>query len=225
MIDWNYLIDQSITPLFFLILPFFLSLYQITRSNRKLNLNKPLVGKFVLISGLLSLLIFTALIFLTGGINSYYRLQEGIFIDARSFTWNLTNHLKIYIPFDPGISLLAVSLLSGSVYGGLIVTKPYCRINYLTTTPDSSTKRTSAVSSTSTAIAGASALASGVVCCSTSIIAFITPGFASFLAPIAPWLIIISFISLNLTFMKYVFPRFPTKGKNEINESIITFEE
>ncbi|MHA1542872.1 MAG: hypothetical protein ACTSQH_07835 [Candidatus Hodarchaeales archaeon] len=223
MIDWSYFIEQSIPSLLFLTLPIFLVLFLLHRSGKKLDLDKQLIVKFVLISGFLSLIIFTALIFLTGGINSYYMLQEGIFLEDQSFTWNITTHLKIYIPFNPGVSLLAVSLLSGIVYGGLIVTKPYCEIKDLSTPPNSSGKITSAVSSTSTAFAGASALASGVVCCSTSVIAFIAPGFASFLAPIAPWLIIFSLISLNFTFMKYVFPRFPKKSESNINESI-TFE-
>ncbi|MHA2096839.1 MAG: hypothetical protein ACW98F_19660, partial [Candidatus Hodarchaeales archaeon] len=161
MIDWSYFIEQSVPSLLFLILPIFLVLFFLNRSGKKLDLDKQLIVKFVLISGFLSLIIFTALVFLTGGINSYFRLQEGIFLDERSFTWNVTTHLKIFIPFNPGISLLAVSLLSGIVYGGLIVTKPYCEIKDVSTPSDSSSRITSAASSTSTAIAGASALASG----------------------------------------------------------------
>lgn len=221
MINWSFFIEQSILPFFFLILPPVISSIQLKRNGKKFDLDRQLIAKFLIISGFISVGIFIVLVFLTGGINSYYRLQTGIFIEDRSFTWNVTEHLKIFIPFNPGISLLAVSLLSGIVYGGLIVTKPYCEIDDLTSNVNTSTKRTSAASSTSTAIAGASALASGVVCCSTSIVAFIAPGFASFLAPIAPWLIIFSLATLNLTFAKYVFPRFPTKSKSNVSNSIV----
>ncbi|MHA2176203.1 MAG: hypothetical protein ACXABI_15350 [Candidatus Hodarchaeales archaeon] len=201
MIDWQYLIEISFLPILFLIFPLAFIKVKHWRREIKFSLDKKTFMKFFIISSAISLGIFGLLTFLTGGINSYYRLQEGIFIDARSFTWNITNHLKLYVPFNPGISLLAVSILTGIVYGGLLTTKLYCEINTAETNLSSSTKRSSFVSSISTTISGTSALASGVVCCSTSVIAFISPAFASALAPIAPWLIIISLLMLNVTFL------------------------
>jgi hypothetical protein len=208
--DWQYLIEISFLPFLFLIFPLVFIKVQHRRKEIKINLDTKTAVKFLIISTGISMGIFGLLIFLTGGINSYYRLQEGIFIDDRSFTWNVTNHLKLYIPFNPGISLLAVSILTGVVYGGLLTTKLYCNLNTGETKTLNSTNRSSFVSSISTTISGTSALASGVVCCSTSVIAFISPAFASALAPIAPWLLVISLLLLNITFFKYVLPRFPT---------------
>ncbi|MHA1977173.1 MAG: hypothetical protein ACW98I_09760 [Candidatus Hodarchaeales archaeon] len=226
MIDWNFFIEKSILPFFFLILPIILVYIDHRRKENEFDLDRAFWRKFLLISGLIGLVIFLALIYLTGGITSYYFLQEGFFLDERSLTWNITRHLKLFIPYDPGVSLFAVSILSGIVYGGLFTTKPYCKIvdvpNQEST--QSATKQQSAVSTVSTAIAGTSALASGVVCCSTSLVAFISPAFASFLAPIAPWLIIVSLLMLNFSFFRYVLPRFPTTSKNDTN-FIIEFGE
>jgi hypothetical protein len=226
MIDWNFLIEKSLPSVFFLLLPLLLINIKHRRKEREFDLDRGFWGKFYLISGLLGLLIFLSLIYLTGGITSNFLLQEGFFLDKRSLTWNVTAHIKIFIPFYPGVSLFAVSLLSGIVYGGLFTTKPYCNIpdNPKRENAHTKTKQQSAVSSVSTAIAGTSAIASGVVCCSTSLIAFVFPAFASFLAPIAPWLIILSLIMLNFTFFRYVIPRFPTTSRFDV-DTIINYGE
>ena len=215
MIDWNYLLEKSILPIFFLLLPLVLINYAHHQKQIKFDLGQAFWRKFIIISSFLSLIIFLALIFLTGGITSFYFLQEGLFLDERSLTWNMTTHWKLFIPYDPGVSLFAVSVLSGAVYGGFFTTKPYCKIIDVSNQEGSktATKQQSTISSVSTAIAGTSALASGVVCCSTSLVAFISPAFASFLAPIAPWLIIVSLIMLNFSLFRYVLPRFPTTSK------------
>ncbi|PWI47908.1 hypothetical protein CEE45_09700 [Candidatus Heimdallarchaeota archaeon B3_Heim] len=226
MIEWNFLIEKSLPSLFFLLLPLILINLDHYRKKLEFNLDRVFWRKFIVLSGLLALVIFVALVYLTGGITSYYLLQEGFFLDERALTWNITTHLRIFIPYDPGVSLLAVSLLSGMVYGGLFTTKPYCKIIDVSNQENTknTTKRQSAVSSVSTAVAGTSALASGIVCCSTSLVAFISPALASFLAPVAPWLIILSLIMLNFTFFRYVLPRFPTINKFS-TDSIINFGE
>jgi hypothetical protein len=225
MIDWNFLIEISLPPIFFLSLPFLLVRINHHRKEIEFDLDRYFWRKMIIVSGLIGLVIFLVLIYLTGGITSYFRLQEGFFIDERSITWNITTHLKLFIPFDPGVSLFAVSMLSGVVYGGLLTTKPYCKIvdDINEEGIKTASKQQSAVSSVSTAIAGTSALASGVVCCSTSLVAFISPAFASFLAPVAPWLIILSLVMLNFSFLRYVLPRFPTINKYS-TDTIIDYD-
>ncbi|MHA2307587.1 MAG: hypothetical protein ACXACU_19580, partial [Candidatus Hodarchaeales archaeon] len=184
----------------------------LTSNNRKLAMERIDFLKFVILAIGLSILIFSVLIFLTGGINNYFFLQVGLFLEERSLVWNVTNHLRIQIPYNPGVSLLVVAIFSGVIYSGLISTRKYCVIS-----DEEGLKKPTAVSSASSVIAGSSALASGVVCCSTSIISLISPAFSAIVAPISPFLIVFSFILLNFTLFYYVIPRFPNEPDNEIN--------
>jgi hypothetical protein len=214
MIDWIYFWNVSWFPLLILIFPLvgITGKRMLTSSKTKLAMDQKDLLKFVILTLGLSSLIFGILIFLTGGINSYFLLQVGLFLEERSLVWNITKHLRIQIPYNPGVSLFVVAILSGVIYSGLISTRKYCR-----NSDEEGLKRSTAASSASSAIAGSSALASGVVCCSTSIISIISPAFSTILAPVSPFLIVFSFILLNFTLFYYVIPRFPSKPANEVD--------
>jgi hypothetical protein len=230
MIDLEYFMEVSWIVFLAMLFPIFWLGISLIRNKQVLSIERRKLIQFLAVSLGLSTLIFIILIFLTGGINSYYFLQTGFFLDERALVWNVTRHLKIIIPYNPGSSLFGVSILSGFVYGGLLTFPPYCEIDTSTDskkkTSISESLQTTTTSSASTVIASSSALASGVVCCSTSIVAFISPAFATILAPIAPFLIIISLALLNFTLIKQVLPRLPKKSiEKEESESFVDFSE
>ncbi len=170
--------------------------------------------QFVLVWIILSIFIFSLLIYLTGGINEFFYLEKGFFYDNRSLSWNASEHINITIAYDPGTSLFVVALLSGLLYATLITLPPVCTIlpdkSYLETIKSTSGKTTSVTSSMS---AAASAFASTAVCCSTSVVAVAAPSVSVLLGPFVPGLLFASFILLIYSFYKVVMPRFPVELK------------
>jgi hypothetical protein len=163
----------------------------------------------------ISLGIYALLLYLTGGVNTYFFLEEGFFYDDRGISWNVTKHLNITIPYDPGVSLLVVSILSGILYATLLTLPPVCTILPATSTMAAATSSTvgKTASVSSSVSAAASAFASTAVCCSTSVVAVVTPSVSVFLGPFVPGLIIGSFILLIYSFYTVVMPRFPVIAK------------
>ncbi|MHA1970007.1 MAG: hypothetical protein ACW964_19715, partial [Candidatus Hodarchaeales archaeon] len=82
MIDWIYFWNVSWFPALILIFPlvWITSKRILTSNNRKLAMERIDFLKFVILAIGLSILIFSVLIFLTGGINNYFFLQVGLFL-------------------------------------------------------------------------------------------------------------------------------------------------
>lgn len=220
-IDLIYLLEVLFIPLTALLAPWALAGLKWRKSNVKPLLSRSQAVKIAALSPIFSLFIFSALIFLTGGISSYFFLEEGLItVSDREIAWNATKHLRILIPFFPGTSFLVVAVLTGIFYAGLLTFPPHCAMprtdnksNTTSTTMATSKKvgmGATSASTTSSVVASVSALASGAVCCTTSVIALVAPTVGALLAPISPFLIVISLVILDLSTWRYLIPRIPT---------------
>jgi hypothetical protein len=224
---WLSFLEASWLAVIAILIPIFWLRFRKMVRNQSIAIDRNIKLKLVIMSIVFSFIIFSFLVFLTGGINNYYYLQEGLFIDEKALDWNISRHLKITIQFNPGMNFLAVSILSGFVYSGLLISRQYCKIDLQEESShedETNTLKTTATTSVSSIIAGSSALASGVICCSTSIVAVISPAVATILSPISPLLITLSLIMLNFSLIKYVIPRFPTESTKE-EDLLINFDD
>jgi hypothetical protein len=205
----SYFIQTFLIPSFALLIPFMLFLNRKFRYNLELAISRRQALTFFGTWITISLGIYALLLYLTGGVN------EGFFYDDRGISWNVTKHLNITIPYDPGVSLLVVSILSGILYATLLTLPPVCTILPATSTMAAATSSTvgKTASVSSSVSAAASAFASTAVCCSTSVVAVVTPSVSVFLGPFVPGLIIGSFILLIYSFYTVVMPRFPVIAK------------
>lgn len=223
-IDFVYLLEVLLFPLTALLIPWILATFKWRKDRVKPRLSRSQGAKIGGLSIVFSIFIFSALTFLTGGVSTYFFLEEGLIsVSDREFAWNVTKHVRILIPFYPGSSFLVVAILSGIFYAGLLVLPPYCAVPSVTSdaatadVPETSTNSSNesglsatTTSTTSSLAASASALASGAVCCSTSMVALIAPAFGALLAPISPFLIIFSLAILDFSLWRFLMPRIPT---------------
>lgn len=213
MIDWEYFLGVSWLAFLGLIIPIFGISYMLFSTNRRLAMDRRTGAKYLSSVIALSLIIFITLVFLTGGIITVFYQEVGLFLDPQALVWNVTGKLKVIIPYSTGTSLFAVAVLSGFTYAGLLIFPPVCKVDFdQDLTEVRSSNLQAATSSASTIVAGSSALASGVVCCSTSIISLISPAFATFLAPHAPFLVLLSIFLMDFNLFRQIFPRYPTKS-------------
>ncbi len=219
-LDVIYLFEVFIIPITALLAPWLLAIIKWQKDGVKPSITKSQASKMFGLALLFSFFIFSALIFLTGGISSYFFLEEGLIsISDREVAWNATRHLRILIPFSPGTSFLVIAVLSGIFYAGLLVLPPYCELpsfdsnsenRFKTKEVSSTIHGTTTTSATSSLFASVSALASGAVCCSTSVIALIAPAFGAFLAPFSPFLIVFSLLIIDVSSWRFLIPRIPT---------------
>ena len=208
MIEIDYGIRVFLIPFIALIAPLVMILVRVKRNNLEIALSRRVIARFVFVLATLSTLIFTLLLYLTSGILTAFRLEKGYFITDRDITWNVTEHWRIIFVYDPGISLLVISILSGLLYSALLTLPKICTVIDERTGQDNINMGSNASTGMSSISASASAFASSAVCCSTSVIAVIAPSVSVFLGPFVPGLLIGSFLLLIYSFRSIVLPRF-----------------
>jgi hypothetical protein len=213
MFDWEYFLNVSWPALVGLLIPILGFVYLFFLSNQRLALNRRTGAKYLILTTILTLILFFVLIFFTGGIIQVFFQETGFFVEREALLLNVTEKLTIIIRFDTGVGFFAVAILSGLTYAGLLIFPPVCKVDFdETVTSLKSSNVQTATNSVSTIIAGSSALASGVACCSTSLISVISPAFATFLAPYSSILVILSIFLLDFNLFRQIFPRYPTKS-------------
>lgn len=190
-----------------LLIPIIGFTYNFTRSTQRLAIDRGTGAKYVMLSGIFSMTLFFIFVFLTGGIIQVFYQEIGLFLEPQALVWNVTENLAIIIPYYTGIGFFIVAILSGLTYAGLLMFPPVCKVD----SDKSTTSVQVATNSASTIIAGSSALASGVACCSTSLISLLSPAFSALLAPFASSLVILSIFLLDFNLFRQIFPRYPVK--------------
>ncbi|MFW9778714.1 MAG: hypothetical protein ACFFE8_07645 [Candidatus Heimdallarchaeota archaeon] len=208
MIDWVYFVEISWISILGLFFPIFGFTYKLSRSNQRLAIDRVTGAKYVILSGIFSITLFFILVFFTGGIIQVFYQEIGLFLEPQAVIWNVTQNLAIIIPYQTGTGFIAVAILSGLTYAGLLIFPPVCKVD----SDDRTAGLQAATNSASTIIAGSSALASGVACCSTSLISILSPAFSALLAPFASSLVILSIFLLNFNLFRQIFPRYPVKS-------------
>lgn len=201
-----YILQTFIVPIIALIIPGLIILRKKYKENLTFVLNRKTVVKLTVFWAFLSFTVFTILIYLSGGLNNFYYLEAGgpkIF--ERSLEWNFTSNIRLNIPIYNAMNLFTVSVLSGLMYATLIVLPPICVVGNQIQKVSTSTL--------SSITSGASAIASSVVCCSTSLVAVIAPAFSLVIGPFIPSLLVASIAILLYSFYKVVLPRLPLLPK------------
>lgn len=208
MIEFGFSFRVFFIPLLALLTPLIMILWRVRKNNLELALSRRIIVRFIFALTTLSFLIFTLLLYLTSGILTAFRLEKGLFVTDRDITWHVTEQLRIIFVYDPGVSLLVISILSGLLYAALLTLPKICTAMDEKTTLDNVNLGSSASTGMSSISASASAFASSAVCCSTSVLAVIAPSLTVFLGPFVPGLLIGSLILLNYSFRSIVLPRF-----------------
>ncbi len=186
-----YVVQTYIIPVLAIITPALLVLRK--KGDAKLDIYRP--ARLIIITFFFMMMILTLLIYLSGGLNYlYYNVASKPKIVDKSLQWDITRHYQLLIPLYLFNNLLSISFISGIIYASLIVLPKTCEVDL---------KESAASNFT----AGVSAIGSGVVCCSTSILAIISPGFVALIGPFAPGLLVISLGLLLYSFNRVVIPR------------------
>ncbi len=188
-------------PIVSIVLPFFLLFEKGKRA--ELTIPHFVIRRFLLAALGLAFLVFTLLIFLTGGIAQFYYLEKGVFMSSSELRINFTDRWAFIFLFFPGTSFVVISILSGIIYAAQLTLPPSCVIKEVKMAESHLGKTAS-----SSFGAMATASASIVSCCSPSAVAILSPVAASLVAPFIEELIVLSFILLNYSFIKIVIPRF-----------------
>ena len=115
MIDWFYF-RVFFVPIIALLTPGIMLAWRISRNKLTLALTRKTVLRFSIVWFIISMAIFTLLLYLTSGILTAFRLEKSFTIGNRDIQWNATEHLRVIFVYDPGISLLVISFLSGLLY-------------------------------------------------------------------------------------------------------------
>lgn len=197
-----------VIPVIALLTPVVMLIWRVYRNKLKLALTKKTMFRFSLVWFILSMIVFTILLYLTSGILTAFRLEKSLTIGNRDIQWNATEHLRVIFVYDPGISLLVISFLSGLLYASLLTLPKVCTLVGKSVNEDDIKTSSGATASISSISSAMSAFATSAVCCSTSVIAVLAPSVALFLGPFVPGLLIFSFILLIYSFRSIVLPRF-----------------
>lgn len=221
MIEFNYHFRVFFIPLLALISPFIIVVWRVYKNKLSLVLSKKNIASFIIVWSLLALVIFTFLLYLTGGITVLLRLEKSFFVSNRAINWNATEHLSIIFVYDPGISLLVISILSALLYASIITLPKVCTLINSDENINNMTSGSATTTVTSSISATGSAFASTAVCCSTSTLSILAPSVGVFLGPFVPGLLIFSLAVSVYSFVKIVLPKFvipsPVSVKNLIS--------
>jgi hypothetical protein len=208
VIEFGFFVRVFLIPIIALVTPFVMILWRVYKNGLEIALTRRVILRFVFALTTLTFLIFVLLLYLTNGILTAFRLDEGFFVTDRDITWNATEHLRIIFVYDPGISLLVISFLSGLLYAAVLTLPKICTVVDQKLAEDNINLGSGASTGMSSISATASAFASSAVCCSTSVLAVIAPSLTVFLGPFVPGLLIASFVLLIYSFRSIVLPRF-----------------
>lgn len=198
-----------VLPIFALVLPAIILIYHVSRNNLKVILGTRQLLRFLAVWLVLGFGIFFLLLYLTGDLGHFFYLEPGFFAFEGGMQINLSRHIGLTIRYDPAISILVVSLLSGLLYATLLTLPPVC--TYVPQYIEVTAKAGGTASTLSGGLTGTiSAISSTAVCCSTSVAAVIAPSLITLLGPFVPFMLFGSMAILIYSFVRIVLPRFPT---------------
>ncbi|MHA2276852.1 MAG: hypothetical protein ACXAC2_13850, partial [Candidatus Kariarchaeaceae archaeon] len=126
--SYDFYFRVFIIPLIALLTPGIMLIWRIRKNHLEVALTRKTFLKFLIVLLGLSFVIFAILLYLTSGILTAFRLEKGFFISDSDITWHATEHLRIIFVYDPGISLLVISILSGLLYAALLTLPKICTI-------------------------------------------------------------------------------------------------
>ncbi len=197
-------------PALSLILSIGLLAYKLFTIKYDIYLERTTIVRFIIVWILIFTTLFGILLFLTGGVNKFFFVENSFAITYDTVQYGFGGKYLVLVPTFQFFNFMVISMLTGLVYSTMLTLPKICtRIPVETETIESKSSKVEA--GISTASAATSALAGVSVCCTTSIVSLLIPAVASVLAPVTPILLVISQFMLVYTTHKTVFPRFGVK--------------
>ncbi len=200
----------AVVPVLSLILSIGLLAYKLFTIKYDIYLERKTIVGFMIVWILIFTTLFGILLFLTGGVNKFFFVENSFAITYDTVQYGFGEKYLVLVPTFQFFNFMVISMLTGLVYSTMLTLPKICtRIPVETETIESKSSKVEA--GISTASAATSALAGVSVCCTTSIVSLLIPAVASVLAPVTPILLVISQFMLVYTTHKTVFPRFGVK--------------
>ena len=205
-------------PGFFALLPLVVLIERIAlRKEVLVPSERQLIG-YVFRSLTLGGLILVLFLLLTGMITFSPKQDTGLYFGSDAIVWRVTSQISLGFFYHPGTSLIALSLLIGFFYTGIIFLPIYCadspRISKVEAGASFSSleKKDVSIVEESTAIAsqfvgGAAGVSSGTLCCTTSLFTIVAPALTSALTPFSYYFLIASFILVEYAILRVIVRR------------------